>query len=60
VQFIIIYSLEAHPTATADPATYDERVSLATTCGQEEAINVTILVDEMDNAVWWGFHRQLS
>ena len=52
VQFIIIYTIEAHPTGSANPTTYEERVALAARCTQEESIGVPVLVDEMDNPVW--------
>ena len=58
MHFIIVYSTEAHPRASADPATYEERVALAITCGEEDGINVPVLVDEMDNRVWCTYGAQ--
>ncbi len=36
----------------AQPATYEERVKLASRTIAEERITVPVLVDEMDNPVW--------
>ncbi len=57
IQFTIVYSSEAHPNELADPTTYEERVALAGQCIQVENINVPVLVDEMDNAVWCTYGR---
>jgi hypothetical protein len=51
VQFIIIYTIEAHPQGS-QPETYEERVALAVSCSDEDNIGVLLLVDEMDNPVW--------
>ena len=55
VNFVIIYVWEAHPTqegSLSQPETYRERVEMARRTIAAEEITVTLLVDEMDNAVW--------
>jgi thiol-disulfide isomerase/thioredoxin len=62
--FVMVYVREAHPidgwamdsndrvgVALAQPKTYDERVSVAQTCGTRLGLNVPMLVDTIDDAV---------
>ncbi len=67
MHFIIIYTLEAHPTDSPRPGpystdedgnpiyesqTYDERLEVARKTVAAEGITVPVLVDEMDNPLW--------
>jgi thiol-disulfide isomerase/thioredoxin len=62
--FIMVYVREAHPTdgwqmdsndhvgvSLAQPKTYDERVSVAKTCGARLGLGFPMLVDTIDDAV---------
>jgi hypothetical protein len=62
--FAMIYVREAHPTdgwsmesndhvgvSLAQPKTYEERVSVATTCGKRLGLGFPMLVDTIDDAV---------
>jgi thiol-disulfide isomerase/thioredoxin len=62
--FVMVYVREAHPTdgwasegnervgvALAQPRTYQERVSVAQTCGKRLALGFPMLVDAIDDAV---------
>ncbi len=59
MQFIIIYTREAHPVGSpgednslAQPVTYEERLELASRTIEAEGLTVPLLVDEMDNPLW--------
>jgi hypothetical protein len=62
--FVMVYIREAHPTdgwsmesnehvgvSLAQPKTYDERVSVAQTCGKRLGLGFPMLVDTIDDAV---------
>ena len=55
IHFIIVYTVEAHPSPLVNPRTYEERVEQAIKCSEEDSINVTVIVDEVDNSVWRAY-----
>jgi len=46
------YSKDKEGDVVGQPLTYEERVELARKTAAEEGINVSLLVDEIDNPVW--------
>jgi len=64
VSFLVVYIAEIHPTdgwqvndnvedsvLFAQPTTLDEREAIATTCAINLAIEMPVVIDEMDNGI---------
>ena len=75
MHFIIIYTLEGHPTDSPrpgpystdeagtpiyQPLTYEARLELARKTVADEGISVPVLVDEMDNPLWCTYGPALN